>query len=74
MTRTAPLSTPDLADYMAAREPVLTAEHLTIDYQAERPVRAVDDVSLVLNRGEILGLAGSPAAARRRSPTASTAC
>lgn len=58
MTRTAPLSTPDLADYMAAREPVLTAEHLTIDYQAERPVRAVDDVSLVLNRGEILGLAG----------------
>nr|WP_211287344.1 ABC transporter ATP-binding protein [Georgenia soli] len=43
---------------MAAREPVLTAEHVTIDYQAERPVRAVDDVSLVLNRGEILGLAG----------------
>ena len=58
MTGPAPLSTPDLADYMAAREPVLTAEHLTIDYQAERPVRAVDDVSLVLNRGEILGLAG----------------
>ncbi|SDL18059.1 ABC transporter ATP-binding protein [Tessaracoccus oleiagri] len=58
MTGPAPLSTPDLAEYMAAREPVLTAEHMTIDYQAERPVRAVDDVSLVLNRGEILGLAG----------------
>jgi peptide/nickel transport system ATP-binding protein len=58
MTGSAPLSTPDHADYMAAREPVLTAEHVTIDYQAERPVRAVDDVSLVLNRGEILGLAG----------------
>ncbi len=58
MTGPAPLSTPDLAEYMAAPEPVLTAEHMTIDYQAERPVRAVDDVSLVLNRGEILGLAG----------------
>ena len=58
MTGSAPLSTPDHADYMATREPVLTAEHVTIDYQAERPVRAVDDVSLVLNRGEILGLAG----------------
>jgi peptide/nickel transport system ATP-binding protein len=38
--------------------PVLTIEHLSIDYLAETTVEAVRDVSLTLYRGEILGLAG----------------
>ena len=38
--------------------PVLTARNVSITYQVERPVEAVKNVSLTLNRGEILGLAG----------------
>jgi peptide/nickel transport system ATP-binding protein len=39
-------------------EPVLTARNVSIEYEVDPPVRAVRDVSLTLNRGEILGLAG----------------
>lgn len=53
-----PLTTPDLADYMATQTPVLTADNMNIVYEVDPPVHAVKDVSLVLNRGEILGLAG----------------
>ena len=38
--------------------PVLTAQHVSITYEVDPPVDAVRDVSLTLNRGEILGLAG----------------
>ncbi|RZT20505.1 peptide/nickel transport system ATP-binding protein [Kribbella sp. VKM Ac-2569] len=37
---------------------VLTIENLSIDYRAETTVHAVREVSLTLERGEILGLAG----------------
>jgi peptide/nickel transport system ATP-binding protein len=37
---------------------VLSIENLSIDYLAETTVQAVRDVSLTLERGEILGLAG----------------
>lgn len=53
-----PITTPDHDAYLAAQVPVLTAEHMSITYQVDPPVEAVKDVSLVLNRGEILGLAG----------------
>ena len=39
-------------------EPVLTARNVSIEYEVDPPVRAVRGVSLTLNRGEILGLAG----------------
>ncbi len=39
-------------------EPVLTARGVSIEYEVDPPVKAVRDVSLTLNRGEILGLAG----------------
>jgi len=39
-------------------EPVLTARGVTIEYEVDPPVQAVREVSLTLNRGEILGLAG----------------
>ncbi len=39
-------------------EPLLTISDLTVDYQAVRPVRAVDHVSLEIRPGEIFGLAG----------------
>ena len=39
-------------------EPVLTARNVSIEYEVDPPVKAVRDVSLTLNRGEILGLAG----------------
>jgi len=39
-------------------DPVLTAQHVSITYEVDPPVDAVRDVSLTLNRGEILGLAG----------------
>jgi peptide/nickel transport system ATP-binding protein len=42
----------------AGTQPVLTVEDLTIVYEVDEPVTAVRDVSLTLNRGEILGLAG----------------
>jgi peptide/nickel transport system ATP-binding protein len=41
------------------RRPVLEVKHLCVDYLAgDGVVHAVDDVSLTLRRGEILGLAG----------------
>ncbi|GII98511.1 peptide/nickel transport system ATP-binding protein [Sediminihabitans luteus] len=39
-------------------EPVLTARNVSIEYEVDPVVKAVKDVSLTLNRGEILGLAG----------------
>ncbi|WP_435743670.1 ABC transporter ATP-binding protein [Microbacterium sp. PMB16] len=39
-------------------EAVLTATNVSIEYEVDPPVRAVRGVSLTLNRGEILGLAG----------------
>ncbi|RLK52343.1 ABC transporter ATP-binding protein [Microbacterium telephonicum] len=38
--------------------PVLTARNVSIEYEVDPPVKAVRNVSLTLNRGEILGLAG----------------
>ncbi len=43
---------------MSAPDPVLTARNVSIEYEVDPPVKAVRDVSLTLNRGEILGLAG----------------
>ena len=40
------------------RAPVLQLRNLTIEYGAVHPVRAVNDVSLTLHRGEVLGVAG----------------
>ncbi|MBT2485314.1 MULTISPECIES: ABC transporter ATP-binding protein [unclassified Microbacterium] len=37
---------------------VLTARNVSIEYEVDPPVKAVRNVSLTLNRGEILGLAG----------------
>ncbi len=39
-------------------EAVLTAVDVSIEYEVDPPVKAVRGVSLTLNRGEILGLAG----------------
>ena len=39
-------------------EAVLSARNVSIEYEVDPPVKAVRDVSLTLNRGEILGLAG----------------
>ncbi|PCE14446.1 ABC transporter ATP-binding protein [Microbacterium sp. SZ1] len=41
-----------------APEAVLTARNVSIEYEVDPPVKAVRNVSLTLNRGEILGLAG----------------
>ncbi len=44
---------------MTGRQPVLEIKNLDVDYGYGRDaVRAVHDVSLTLNRGEVLGLAG----------------
>ena len=40
------------------RDAVLTVDRIHVDYLAEETVHAVDDVSLSIRRGEILGLAG----------------
>jgi peptide/nickel transport system ATP-binding protein len=37
---------------------VLRAEHVSVEYAAQRPTRAVRDVTLELRRGEVLGIAG----------------
>ncbi|ANZ40231.1 peptide ABC transporter ATP-binding protein [Lentzea guizhouensis] len=37
---------------------VLTVQNLSVVYQGESPVTAVDDVSFTLRRGEVLGVAG----------------
>ena len=57
-TTTGPLSSATHAEHVGRLEPVLTASHVTIEYEVDTPVRAVQDVSLTLHRGEILGLAG----------------
>ncbi|GAA4976087.1 ABC transporter ATP-binding protein [Kineococcus glutinatus] len=41
-----------------AREPVLSVRDVTVVYETERPVTAVEGASFELGRGEILGLAG----------------
>jgi ABC-type glutathione transport system ATPase component len=44
---------------MNGSAPVLEVEHLCVDYLGETgTVHAVDDVTLTLRRGEVLGLAG----------------
>lgn len=53
-----PLTTPDHDDYVRGQDAVLTAHDMSIAYKVEPPVHAVKNVSLTLNRGEILGLAG----------------
>ena len=53
-----PLTTADHDEYLKDHEPVLTAHDISIEYQVDPPVKAVRNVSLTLNRGEILGLAG----------------
>jgi peptide/nickel transport system ATP-binding protein len=53
-----PLSSAEHAAHVAGLEPVLTARHVSIEYEVEPPVYAVKDVSITLHRGEILGLAG----------------
>ena len=58
MTTTSPVSRPISDSRRRAAASVLTVEHLDVVYQVEPPVHAVKDVSLVLGRGEILGLAG----------------
>lgn len=43
---------------MSVVEPVLSVRNVSIVYEVDPPVEAVRGVSLTLNRGEILGLAG----------------
>jgi peptide/nickel transport system ATP-binding protein len=43
---------------MNGREPLLTVTNLQVDYVTDTILRAVDNVSLQLARGEIVGLAG----------------
>ncbi|WP_019147390.1 ABC transporter ATP-binding protein [Timonella senegalensis] len=57
-TYTGPLTTAGHEAYLATQTPVLTASNISIEYQVDPPVKAVRNVSLTLNRGEILGLAG----------------
>ncbi|WP_369053051.1 ABC transporter ATP-binding protein [Kineococcus terrestris] len=42
----------------ATREPVLSVRDVSVVYETEQPVTAVDSASFVLHRGEVLGLAG----------------
>ncbi|WP_432548553.1 ABC transporter ATP-binding protein [Kineococcus sp. SYSU DK004] len=42
----------------ATREPVLSVRDVSVVYETEQPVTAVDAASFVLHRGEVLGLAG----------------
>lgn len=55
---TEPHTTAGHAEAIAELTPVLTASNLSIEYQVDPPVKAVQNVSLTLHRGEILGLAG----------------
>jgi len=43
---------------VSAPDAVLSARNVSIEYEVDPPVKAVRDVTLTLNRGEILGLAG----------------
>lgn len=49
---------PAAAPADASRERVLQLRNVRIEYGSEAPVRAVNDVSLTLHRGEVLGIAG----------------
>jgi ABC-type glutathione transport system ATPase component len=45
--------------FPSARHPLLEIRHVSVDYRAESgTVHALTDVSLTLERGQILGLAG----------------
>ena len=45
--------------FQGARQPLLEIRNLSVDYHADNgTVHALTDVSLVLERGQILGLAG----------------
>ncbi|AZQ76040.1 ABC transporter ATP-binding protein [Flaviflexus ciconiae] len=55
---TLPLTTADHEEYLRTHTPVLSASSISVTYHVQPPVRAVQNVDLVLNRGEILGLAG----------------
>jgi len=57
-TTAGPLSSAAHAEHVARLTPVLTAHDVSIEYEVDPPVRAVQGVSLTLHRGEILGLAG----------------
>jgi peptide/nickel transport system ATP-binding protein len=57
-TSAGPLTSSGHDAHVAGLEPVLTARHVSIDYEVSPVVHAVKDVSLTLHRGEILGLAG----------------
>lgn len=48
-----------------AQDIVLRAENVRVEYDGERPTRAVRGVSFELRRGEVLGIAGRAAAASR---------
>lgn len=45
----------------AAGDIVLSAQHVSVDYDGDRVTHAVRDVSLDLRRGEVLGIAGESA-------------
>ncbi|WP_246955433.1 dipeptide/oligopeptide/nickel ABC transporter permease/ATP-binding protein [Brachybacterium sp. Marseille-Q7125] len=50
---------PSIRPVQVPGEPIITVENLVVDYpSAEGTTRAVDDVSITLHRGELLGLAG----------------
>lgn len=50
---------PSIRPVTVSGDPIITVENLVVDYPlAEGTVRAVDDVSITLHRGELLGLAG----------------
>ena len=50
-------------------QPLLQIQQLNVEYRTPRgAVRAVENVSFSLYPNEVFGLAGNPAAAKRRSP------
>lgn len=50
---------------MSGTTDVLTVEHLTVTFDVDgEVVRAVDDASFTVARGEVVAVVGSPAPAR----------